>query len=128
MKKKLLIIFCFIVAFAALAAGAYFITKAIDTSSAVSAADFLISGHEWQKSGEESVIWTFEPDGICRVTANSTEVFDCDWRLADGFLTVRTKWLTPLTDEFTLTVNQSDNTFTVVSNSDNKSSTFTVKK
>lgn len=127
-KKKFLVTACSIVAFVAIAAGAYYITKAISGTSSASAVDFLVSGHEWQKSGEESVVWTFENDGTCKITTNSTEVFNCTWSLDGENLKIKTKWLRDLEDEFTLHINQAENSFTVTSKADEKSSTFTIKK
>lgn len=128
MKKKILVTTCSILAFAAIAAGAYFIAKTLDSTSAASATDFLIAGHEWQKTGEESVVWTFENDGTCKVTTNSTETFNCTWQLDGETLKIKTKWLRDLEDEFSIYINKAENSFTVISKADEKSSTFVPKK
>lgn len=126
-KKKIIVIICSVLAFAAIVAGAFFITKSINEKANISTAEFLASGHEWKKSGEETVVWTFESNGTCKVTTNSTETFDCKWEIEDKNLKIETDWLTTLKDEFEISINTSDNSFTAISKSDGKESTF-VKK
>ena len=126
-KKKLITTSVSIIAFIAVAVGAYFITKSLNNSSALSVVDFLVSGHEWEKVGEESVVWTFENENTCKVTTNSTETFDCTWELNGETLKIKTKWLRDLEDEFTLSVNEAEKSFTIVSKVDEKESTFVQK-
>lgn len=122
MKKKLIVTFCLIIALIGATTGSFFIFKAINSS--ISTVDFLVSGHEWKKSGEETVVWAFESDGTCKITTNSTEFFDCNWFLEGNNLTIKTAWLTDLTDDFEIVINESAQTFTVTSKSDGKISTF----
>ena len=126
-KKKALVTVCSIVAFLAVVAGAFFITKAIDGKTAVSITEFLVSGHEWEKVGEETVVWTFENEKACKVTTNSTETFDCEWEIEGDTLKIRTKWLRELEDEFTLEINEAEKSFKIISKEDGKESTFVQK-
>ncbi|MBQ2660391.1 hypothetical protein IJF86_03175 [Candidatus Saccharibacteria bacterium] len=130
MKKKLIVIFGSIIAAAVVVCGAFFITKFIDETLAEtpsSDAEFLISKHVWQKFGEESVVWTFEADGVCQITTNSTEYFDCEWGIDGDVLKIKTAWLYDLEDSFTFTLDRggkTETTLTVTSASDGKVSQF----
>lgn len=127
--KKLIIIFGSIFFLLAVTAGSFFLTKYIDEldpKKNLSDADLLVSVKSWTKSGEDSVVWSFNPDATCRLTTNGNEYFDCTWYLEENILGIKTFWLTELKDEFELHFERSSSEiyFETVSKSDGEQSKF----
>ncbi len=126
MKKKIAIIIFAIFGTLAIAFGVFLIISAIqgeDPYSKMAEAEVLIDVKKWQKEDEPTVIWEFG-EGTGKVTTNKIEYFDMEWGMKDGVLSIKTDWLATLKDEFDITVDKSAPSFTVVSRSDGKESTF----
>ena len=127
MKKKLLLILASIIILIASAVGTFFVAKTLDEldpTKKFSDAEFLTTFSEWKKVGTETVSWSFNSDGTCRLTTNGTEFFDCKWFLEDEILGIKTAWLTELDDEFNFTLDRNEKTFSVKSLVDGAESTF----
>ena len=126
MKKKIAIIILAIFGALAIAFGVFLIINAVqgeDPYRKMAEEEVLIDVKKWQKQDEPTVIWEFG-EGTGKITTNKTEYFDMEWGMKDGVLSIKTDWLTTLKDEFDITVDKSAPSFTVVSKSDGKESTF----
>ncbi len=126
--KKPLAIFIAIILFLGVGVGAFFVTKILDEKNTLSStpdADFLVSGGRWIKSDTDGkVVWQFSSDGTCKITTNNDEYFDCAWYLDGETLGIKTSWLIDLEDEFKISFDKGNNSFTVTSNSDKEVSKF----
>lgn len=126
MKKKLAIIILAIFGALAIGFGVFLIISAIQGEnpySKMAEAEVLIDVKKWQKEDEPTVIWEFG-EGIGKITTNADEYFDMEWGMKDGILSIKTKWLTDLRDDFEITVDKDEPSFTIVSKSDDKESKF----
>lgn len=120
MQKRILLILCGIFGFVAVACGVFFLTRFLDSLDPMkhfSDADRLTSVDSWVSTESDSLVWSFNRDGTCRVTTNGTEFFDCLWSLSDSVLTLRTSWLIDLDDTFTLDISPDASVFTIKNNS-----------
>ncbi len=126
MKKKLAIIILAIFGALAVAFGVFLIISAAQGEnpySKMAEAEILVDIKKWQKQDEPTVIWEFG-EGIGKITTNKDEYFDMEWGMGDGVLSIKTKWLTDLRDDFEIKINKEAPSFTVISKSDGKESTF----
>ena len=90
-------------------------------------AEILAETKSWEKSGAETVIWTFNPDGTGELTTNKSNYYDFTWALESGepaLLKIQTAWLLELSDTFEFTLNRETKSFTVKNQSDDTESTF----
>lgn len=126
MKKKLAIIILAIFGVLAIAFGVFLIINAVQGENPygkMAEAEVLISIKKWQKEDESTVIWEFG-EGTGKITTNADEYFDMEWGMKDGVLSIKTKWLTDLRDDFEIKVDKDAPSFTVISKTDSKESKF----
>ncbi len=126
MKKKIAIIVLAIFGALTIAFGVFLIISLLQGEnpySKMAEAEVLIDVKKWQKEDEPTVIWEFG-EGTGKITTNADEYFDMEWGMKDGVLSIKTKWLTDLRDDFEITVDKDAPSFTVVSKSDGKESKF----
>lgn len=126
MKKKIAIIALSVVGVIAIAFGTFLIINALSGENLyqkMAEAEVLIDIKKWQKQDEPSVIWEFG-EGTGKITTNGDEYFDMEWGMENEVLSIKTKWLEDLKDEFDITVDKETPSFTIVSKEDSKESTF----
>ena len=80
----------------------------------VTDAEFLISGGEWVREDEPTVIWNFKEVGKGSLTTDEhLNDYDFIWAIEDGKLKIETDWLYDLEDDFDYTIDQGAKTLTI---------------
>ena len=125
-KKKITIIIISILAAIALVLGAIFLIPKLfpgNPYASMSDSEFLSAIGKWNKKDVPSLVWTFNDDGTGTITTNGDiDTYDMSWQIEGDRLTIKTKYLYEMTDEFTISTNREEKTFTVVA--PDKTTTF----
>ena len=125
-KKKITIIIISILAAIAVILGAIFLIPKLfpgNPYASMSDSEFLSAIGKWNKKDVSSLVWTFNDDGTGTITTNGDiDTYDMSWQIEGDKLTITTKYLYDMTDEFTLSTDREEKTFTVVA--PDKTTTF----
>ena len=125
-KKKIIIIIISILAAAAVVLGGIFLIPKLfpgNPYASMTDGEFLSAIGKWNKQGVPSLVWAFKNDGTGTITTNGDiDTYDMSWQIEGDKLTIKTKYLYDMTDEFTLSTDREEKTFTVVA--PDKTTTF----
>ena len=75
--------------------------------------EFLYTIGQWEKEGSPKNIWVFNEDGTGKITTDGEEYFDWSWMIDDGHIITITKWLYDITDDYPITFNKKNLSFTI---------------
>ena len=84
-----------------------------DVYTKLSDEEFLYTIHEWEKEGSPNNVWVFNEDGTGKVTTDGKEYFDWNWMLKDGHIVTITKWLYDISDDYPITFDKKNISFTI---------------
>ncbi len=114
MKKKISII-VFIIGLITLAAGGAYLYFNLPKPLESRDAEYLVEKGTWvDKEDKTSIIWTFTEIGKGTVTTNNgQDTYDFIWNIEDDKLRIETDWLYTLNDEFTYSIDRTDNTLSL---------------
>lgn len=87
--------------------------KKTNDYSKLSDKEFLYTIGEWEKEGSPKNVWVFNEDGTGKITTDGEEYFDWSWNVQNGHIVTITKWLYDITDEFPITFDKENVSFTI---------------
>ncbi|MDO5569704.1 MAG: hypothetical protein Q4G04_06380, partial [bacterium] len=84
-----------------------------DDYTKLSDEEFLYTIHEWEKEGSPKNVWVFNEDGTGKITTDGEEYFDWSWDVQNGHIVTITKWLYDITDDYPITFDKENVSFTI---------------
>lgn len=131
-RKKIIIIVISILAALGLIAGVVLLVinlnKSNDPLFKMSNTDYLTYFGEWEAVEDERIVWTFNDDGSGKLTTNGgIDEYEFAWEVNGSELKIVTQWFYPIEDDFSLTTNRDEETFTIVDTAEDKITTFQPK-
>ena len=112
-KRSGVIVFC--IGLAALVGGVAFLLYNMFKAPDIRDAEYLVQVGTWQREDEPTVVWQFTEVGKGTLTTNfHINEYDFIWALDGDNLKIETDWLYTLNDEYVYSLNQSNNTLTLI--------------
>ncbi len=111
LKNLLIATFIFVIAIGLTGCG-----EKKDDYSKLSDEEFLYTIGEWEKEGSPNNVWVFNEDGTGKITTDGKEYFNWSWMVQDGHIVTITKWLYDITDDYPITFDKENVSFTITKN------------
>lgn len=112
-KRSGVVVFC--IGLTALVSGVAFLLYNMFKAPDIRDAEYLAQVGTWQREDEPTVVWQFTEVGKGTLTTNfHINDYDFIWALDEDNLKIETDWLYTLNDEYIYSLNQANNTLTLI--------------
>lgn len=124
-KKKKWPIVVFVLGMIALAVGVAMLIVKLVNQNPVADTEYLVTASEWVREDQPSVVWDFDNEGKGKLTTDGGQNhYDFTWALSGDKMSIKTKWLYDLNDEFQYKIDKNAGTLTIINNDKNVEITF----